>query len=216
MKERFNSRLNYSRMKRTVVSVVALATLLWAGAGQVWSQSAEVWQIDPVHSNASFAVDHMGISEVRGEFTKVSGSAKFDGKHLDGAQVEAVIDTTTINTREPRRDADLKSERFLDVAKFPSMTFKSKQFRQRGNGHYTIVGDLTLHGVTKQVVLDGRGPSQPIKDMQGNWRLGTHATTTIDRRDYGLVWNKTLESGGVLVGNEVRITLDAELVKAGH
>ena len=172
-----------------------------------------VWEIDPAHTGVQFSIRHLMISNVRGQFTKVAGTVRGDEKDPTHAQVEATIDTASIDTREPKRDDHLRSAEFLDVAKFPTMTFKSKKIEKAGDGRYKVTGDLTLHGVTREVVLDVEGPTPPMTDPRGNVRAGAQATAKIDRRDFGIVWNKALEGGGLTVGNEVTITIDVEGVK---
>ena len=174
--------------------------------------SASTWEIDPAHSIASFSVRHMMVSNVRGEFGKTSGWVNLDDKDVARSTAEATIDTTTINTREPKRDTHLKSADFFDVEKYPAMTFKSTSFKKVGPEKYKVAGDLTLHGVTKPIVLDVEAPDA-VSKLQGQERRGATATTTLNRKDFGLVWNKPVETGGVLVGDEVVITLDLELVK---
>ena len=170
------------------------------------------WNIDPAHSNAQFSVRHMMISNVRGEFTKVSGKARFDPeKPSAGFSVEATIDVNTINTREPDRDKHLKSPDFFDAEKYPSITFKSTGAENSPDG-LKLRGDLTIHGVTREVTLDVEGPTPPTRDPWGSTRIGASATTKINRKDFGLTWNQALETGGILVGDEVKITIDVELV----
>lgn len=174
--------------------------------------SASNWQIDPAHSAAQFSVRHMMVSNVRGEFGKMSGWVNLDDKDIGRSTAEATIDTTSINTREPKRDTHLKSADFFEVEKYPTMTFKSTSFKKVAPEKYKVAGDLTLHGVTKPVVLDVQA-SDTVSKLQGQERRGATATTTLNRKDFGLVWNKPVETGGVLVGDEVVITLDLELVK---
>ncbi|MCL5006331.1 MAG: YceI family protein [Acidobacteria bacterium] len=169
------------------------------------------WNIDPAHSNAQFTVRHLMISNVKGEFTRVSGRVLFDPSKPESLSAEATIDVNTINTREPDRDNHLKSPDFFDVAKYPTLTFKSKRAEKEPNG-LKVTGDLTIHGVTREVTLDVEGPTPPMKDPWGFTRVGASATTRINRKDFGLVWNQALETGGVLVGDDVRITLDVELM----
>jgi polyisoprenoid-binding protein YceI len=168
--------------------------------------------IDSSHSSAQFTVRHLMISNVKGNFQKITGKAVWDPANLAGSSLEAVIDVTTINTLEPKRDAHLKSPDFFDVAKYPTMSFRSKKFYKEG-GKLKIAGDLTIRGVTRAVVLDVDGPTPEIKDPWGGSRIGASASTTINRKDFGLTWNTALETGGVAVGDEVRIALDVELVK---
>ena len=156
----------------------------------------------------------MVVSNVRGEFDGPSGTVTFDPKDLAGTlRVDASIDAKSINTRNPDRDKDLRSALFFDVDKFPRITFKSKRAEAAGPNHVKVVGDLTMHGVTKEVTLDVQGPTQEIKDIWGGVRVGATATTTVDRREYGLLYNRVLEAGGAVVGNEVSITIDLEVTR---
>jgi len=152
----------------------------------------------------------MMVSNVRGEFTKVSGSVEGDEKAPTQAVINATIDASSINTREEKRDTHLKSADFLDVAKYPTITFKSKRIEPSGTGQFKVTGDLTLHGVTREVVLDVSDVTPPIKDPMGKTRAGAHATTKIDRKDFGINWSKTMDGGGLLVGNDVDISIDVE------
>jgi len=174
---------------------------------------ASTWDIDPAHSAAQFNVRHMMVSNVKGEFGKMTGNVTLDDKEISHSTAQATIDTTTINTREPNRDKDLKSPNFFDVEKYPTITFKSTSFKKVGPEKYKVAGDLTMHGVTKPVVLDVEAPEATTKDPKGNERRGATATTTINRKDFGLTWNKPLETGGVMVGDQVTINIDLELVK---
>lgn len=174
--------------------------------------SAAEYKIDGSHSSAQFSVRHLMVSNVKGEFAKVTGSANWDPNNLAASSVKAVIEAGSINTREAKRDEHLKSPDFFDVAKYPSLQFTSKKFYREG-GAIKIAGDLTIRGVTRPVVLNVDGPTAEVKDPWGNQRVGATATTKINRTDFGLVWNKALEAGGVMVGDEVSITLDLELVK---
>lgn len=168
--------------------------------------------IDSAHSAANFSVKHMMVSNVRGAFSKVTGSANIDEKDITKSTVEAVIDATTVNTNEPKRDEHLRSADFFDTAKYPTITFKSTKVEQAGQ-NLKVTGNLTLHGVTKPVVLDVEGFTTEAKDPWGNTKRGGTATTKINRKDFGLGWNSVLETGGVAVGEEVAITLDLELNK---
>jgi polyisoprenoid-binding protein YceI len=167
----------------------------------------EIWKIDPAHTAAQFAVRHMGISTVRGEFKKVSGSASYDPADSSKTLLEATIDTTTIDTRVDMRDNDLRSPNFLDVQKYPTITFKSKKAESAGSGKLKITGDLTIHGVTREVVLDVDGPTAPVKDPRGNYHAGASATTAVNRKDFGV------NGAPGMVGDEISITIDAELIK---
>jgi len=155
----------------------------------------------------------MMISDVKGEFDKFSGTVTGNANDPNSVKIEATIDTASINTRADKRDADLKGPNFLDVAKYPTMTFKSTKIEPDGDGKWKVTGDLTLHGVTKPVVLEVVGPSPEIKDPYGNMRRGASATTTINRQDFGISFNKTLDSGGMVVGNDVPVSIDVEAVK---
>jgi len=172
------------------------------------------WNIDPVHSIAEFRVRHMMISNVRGQFTGVTGKLTYDPSDLAKSGVEASVDVSTINTHDPQRDTHLKSADFLDAEKFPAMTFKSSTVSRKADGTVTVSGPLTLHGVTKGVEFVVEGPTPPVKDPWGNTRIGVHALTKVNRADFGLTFNAALETGGVMVGEEVYITLEFEFVQA--
>lgn len=173
---------------------------------------AAEYQIDPAHSAAQFSVRHMMVSNVRGAFSKVTGTIVYDADDLNATRVDAAIDATTLDTREPKRDAHLKSPDFFDVAKYPTLSFHGKQV-SRSSGKLQVKGDLTMHGVTREVVLTVDGPTPEIKDARGKARIGASATTTINRKDWGLNWNAALEAGGVVVGDEVTLTLDIEALR---
>ncbi len=172
------------------------------------------WNIDPVHSHAEFKVRHMMISNVKGEFKGIKGALKLNDADLTQSAVEVSIDATTIDTGEAQRDGHLKTADFLDVEKFPTLTFKSTRVVKSKSGDVNVSGDLTIHGVTRNVELAVEGPSAPMKDPWGNTRIGLSATTHINRKDFGLTWNAALETGGILVGDEVNITLDVQFIKA--
>lgn len=172
------------------------------------------WNIDPVHSIAEFRVKHMMISSVRGQFTGVTGILTFDESDLAKSQVEAVIDVSTINTHDAQRDTHLKSPDFFEVEKFPTMTFKSSRVTRKADGNVVVTGPLTVHGITKEVEFEVEGPTPPAKDPWGNTRVGVTAKTRVNRTDFGLTFNAALETGGVLVGDDVAITLELEFVKA--
>jgi len=192
-----------------IAIAASLASVLSIPVGAATSN----WQIDPAHSSAQFAVRHMAISTVRGAFSKVTGSAVFDDKDVSKSVVDVTIDVASVDTRQPDRDNDLKSDKFFDVAHFPSITFKSKKVEQAAPGKLKITGDLTIRGTTKEVVLDVDGPTAPVKDPWGNQRVAANATTKINRQDFGVKWNATLDNGGVVVGDDVSIIIDVELVK---
>ena len=173
-----------------------------------------IYQIDSAHSSAQFTVRHLMISNVRGEFTKVSGSITYGPAGAADASIDATIDAASINTREAQRDAHLKSADFFDVAQFPALTFRSKAIAAH-DGEWDVTGDLTIHGVTREVVLRVEGPTPETKDPWGNMRIGATATAKINRKDFGLTWNAALEAGGVMVGEEVKITIDLEAIRQG-
>ena len=176
--------------------------------------STTTWNIDPVHTVAEFKVKHMMISNVKGQFTAVKGVLTLNETALADSLIEVSIDAASINTREPQRDAHLKSADFFDVEKFPTLSFKSTRIRRVKDGELAVAGDLTIHGVTRNVVFNVEGPTAPGKDPWGNTRRGLSATTKINRKDFGLTWNAALETGGILVGEEVTITLDVQFIKA--
>ena len=170
------------------------------------------YQIDSSHSAAHFSVRHMMIANVRGEFTKVSGTIVYDPENPKNSSVEAVIDASSIATRDPQRDAHLRSADFLDAEKYPVLTFRSKSISGE-RGDWKVTGDLTIRGVTHQITLEVEGPTPETRDPWGNLRIGATATGKINRKDFGLTWNTALETGGVLVGDEVKLTLDVEGVR---
>jgi len=171
------------------------------------------WNIDPVHTMAEFKVRHMMITNVKGHFTGVTGMLTLDEQDITKSHVEASIDAASINTREADRDTHLKSADFLDVEKFPKLTFTSTRVTRTGDGELQVEGDLTIHGVTRKVTFAVEGPTPPGKDPWGNTRIGWTATTKINRKDFGLTWNTALETGGILVGDEVTITIDVEAIR---
>jgi polyisoprenoid-binding protein YceI len=176
--------------------------------------TVSTWKIDPVHSTAEFRVRHMMISNVRGQFTGVSGSLTYNEADPAQSSVEATIDAATVDTRDPQRDTHLKSADFFDVEKFPAFTFRSSRVVRHSNGKLALSGPLTIHGVTREVEFEVEGPTATVKDPWGNERIGVSASTKIHRSHYGLNFNAALETGGVLVGEEVTITLELEFVKA--
>jgi polyisoprenoid-binding protein YceI len=171
------------------------------------------WKIDPAHSAAHFSVRHLMISNVRGEFTKVTGSAVIDPVNPSKSSVEVQIDANSVNTREPQRDDHLRSPDFFDVANHPTLVFRSRRIEAHGADEHKLTGDLTIRGVTKEVTFDVEGPTPSIKDPWGNLRAGITATTKINRKDFGLAFNALTETGGVVVGDEVKITLETELIQ---
>ena len=191
-------------MSRTLsaVSTLSVALLLTlSGAAQ------DTWQIDPPHSSAQFAVRHLGVSTVRGAFSKVSGTVQYDPNHPEKTSLQATIDPASVDTRVEMRDNDLRSPNYLDAKKYPTITFQSKKIEAAGPGKLKVIGDLTIHGVTKEVVLDVDGPSAPVKDPWGNQRMGASASTKINRTDFGVA------GAAGMVGNDISITIDIEMTK---
>ncbi len=174
---------------------------------------ASTWDVDPAHSTVEFSVRHMMVTTVKGQFQKVSGTVELDEKDATKSKVEVSIDTASIDTREAKRDAHLKSPDFFDAAKFPALTFKSTKIEKAGKGKFKVTGDLSMHGVTKPVVLLVEGPSASIKDPFGRIVRGVMATGRLDRKDWGMTWNKALDTGGVVVSDEVKLEINAELAE---
>ena len=196
---------------RTPVLAQALALTLTVPA--IASAQAATWTIDPGHSAAQFSVRHMVIANVKGEFDGPVGTVTFDPSDLKTLKVDVSFATKSVNTRNADRDKDLRSDLFFDVVKFPRMTFKSKRAEPAGPGKLKLVGDLTIKGVTKEVTLDVDGPTPEIKDIWGERRIGATATTTIDRREFGLTYNRVLEGGGAVVGDTVNVIIDIEMTR---
>ena len=184
-----------------VAAIVSLVLILPAAA------ETESWNIDSAHSSAQFSVRHLGISTVRGAFTKVSGTVQYDLSNLAKTTIDATIETASVDTRVEMRDNDLRSPNFFDAGKFPTLTFKSKKVEEAGPGKLKVTGDLTIHGVTKEVTFDVEGPSAPVKDPRGNVRVGASASTTINRKDFGV------NGAAAMVGDDVPITIDMELTR---
>jgi len=197
-------------MKRIITSIAAIIALTLP----VFA-SASTWSIDPDHSSVGFKVKHMMVSNVKGNFEKHSGTLDLNDKDITKSKVSVAIDTASVSTGVAKRDDHLKSADFFDVSKYPTMTFVSSKITKAGKDKLKVAGLLTLHGVTKEVVLEVQGLSGISKDPWGNFRRGATATTKINRKDFGLVWNSALETGGVAVGDEVTITLDIEFIKKG-
>jgi polyisoprenoid-binding protein YceI len=194
-------------MKR--VAAVGMFVLLSAFPALL---QAQTWTIDPAHSSAQFSVRHMMVSTVRGEFTKLSGTVDLDDSDITKSRVEATIDANSIDTRNEARDKHLRSADFFDVANFPTITFKSTRVEKGSDGKLKVTGDLTMRGTTKPVVLDAEPLSPAVKDKAG-MKSGTSATAKINRKDFGVSWSRTLDGGGVVVSDEVSITIDLELNK---
>ena len=195
-------------MKRIIASIAIIIVLALPVIAL-----ASMWTIDPDHTNIGFKVRHLMVSNVNGNFGKHTGTVNIDDKDITKSKVKITIDTSSINTYVQKRDEHLRKADFFDVAKYPTMTFVSKKVVKAGKDKLKVTGDLTLHGVTKEVVLDVVGLSKESKTPWGDIRKGLTASTKINRKDFGLVWNKALETGGVMIGDEIIITLDVEMVK---
>lgn len=195
----------------------ALRTTLSASLAAVLAlpvtAATNTWTIDPNHSSAQFAVRHLGLSTVRGAFTKVNGTVELDSSDMSKSSVNVTIDAASVDTRVEGRDKDLKSDHFFDVEKYPTITFKSTKVEQVSPGQLKVTGELTIHGTTKPVVLDVEGPTGPAKDPWGNQRMAATATTKVNRQDYNVKWNATMDNGGLVVGNDVAITIDVEMIQ---
>ena len=189
-------------MSRLLLILTAALALTASAAAQ-----ATTWQIDPNHTAAQFSVRHLGISTVRGAFTKVSGSVTYDPANPGKTVIDVTIDANSVDTRVERRDNDLRSPNFFDAAKFPTLTFKSKHTEANGAGRLKVTGNLTIHGVTKEVVLEVEGPSEPMKDPRGNQHMGASAGTKINRQDFGVSADKGM------VGDDISIMIDVELIQ---
>jgi len=195
------------------LSRLALAATLVAALAVPSPAATATWQIDPAHTAAGFSVRHMMIATVRGQFKGVTGTVLWDDQDINNSTVDVTIDANTVDTGEPKRDADLKSANFFDVKNYPTITFKSTKIEKISAGKMKVTGNLTIHGVTKQVVLDVEGPSGAVKDPWGNTRVALNATTTVNRMDYGVKWNAKMDGGGVVVGDDVNINIDLEMIK---
>ncbi len=193
-----------------IFALPIIATLLFTSSSFAATTN---WSIDPAHSSVSFKVKHMMISDVRGSFRDLQGTVSIDENNPAQSKVDITIVATSIDTGIQKRDDHLRSADFLDVAKYPNLTFSSKEVRNVSNDRFELIGDLTLHGVTKEVVLNVSGPTAEAKDPWGNLRRATQAVTKINRKDFGLTWNSALETGGVLVGEDIQIELDVQFIK---
>lgn len=199
-------------MKKIVPVLVAALVSLSAGVGT--PARAATWQIDSAHTNAQFAVRHLLVSKVRGSLGKVTGSVSIDEANLDASSVEATVDVTAVDTGNTDRDEHLRAAEYLDTEKYPTLTFRSTKVERKGDDRFAVTGDLTLKGVTKEVVLEVEGATKPIKDPWGKMRLGGVIETTLERDAFGVGGQKLLEGGGLAIGNEVEVTIDIELTKA--
>lgn len=174
--------------------------------------AAATWHVDSGHSSAGFSVKHMMVATVRGTLGPISGTVDYDGKDVSSIKADITIDVTRINTGNESRDKDLRSDGFFDVGKYPTMKFKSRRVQPGSAGQFRLVGDLTMHGVTKEVTLDVEGPSPAVKVQNGGLKVGATATTKVNRRDFGLNYNSMIEAGAV-VGNDITVTIDIEINK---
>ncbi len=195
-------------MKRIIHAVAVLALLALPALA-----AAETWSIDADHSSVGFTVRHMMVSNVKGSFGTFSGTVEVEEKDIAGSKVSVTIDAASINTGVAKRDEHLRSADFFDTARYPTVTYVSKKVEKSGKDRLKVYGNLTLRGVTRPVVLDVEGPTAAYRDPWGKTRRGASATATINRRDFGLTWNKVIEAGGVLVGDEVKIILEMEFIR---
>ena len=174
---------------------------------------SNTYRIDPAHSNLQFSVRHMMMSNGRGTFTGVSGTVTYDDANPSASAIEAVIDVSTVNTYDEKRDGHLKTAEFFDVEQYPRMTFRSTNVEKKGANEFEVTGDLTLHGVTKPVVLAVEEVSGEQQDPWGSTRIGASAKGKIKRSEFGLTWNAALEAGGVMVGDDVKLDFELQMVK---
>ena len=195
-------------MKRLFFAALAICVLMIPGFA-----SASTWQIDPAHSSFEFKIRHMTVSNVKGEFNKATGVVTIDDKDMANLKVEVTIDAASVNTDHAKRDEHLRGEDFFNVGKYPTITFVSKKVTRVESNRLKVVGDLTLLGVTKEVTVDVEGPTPEVKDPAGNMRRGATGTAKINRKEFGMIWNKVLDNGGAIVGDEVNIFVDVELIK---
>jgi len=195
-------------MKRFIVTMSVLLPFVFP-----LLTDAATWQIDPDHSSFEFKIRHLMVSNVKGTFTKARGVATIDDQDIANLKVEAIIDAASVNTGHAKRDDHLRNADFFDVAKYPVITFVSKKVTKVDAGRLQVAGDLTLHGITREIRVDVEGPTPEIKDPSGNFRRGATATTRINRRDFGMTWNRVLDAGGVVVGEDVDIYVEVELIK---
>ena len=195
------------------LTIIAVLLELAAIFSPALHAQAVSWRIDTLHSSAQFSVRHMMISTVRGQFGGVKGTMTYDPKNPAASSVEATIDCATVNTGEPKRDSDLKTAEFFDVKRYPVMTFRSRKVVVTSPGKLRVTGDLTINAITRQVVLEVEGPTAPIRDTQGREKIGVSGTTKVSRKEYGILYNPIMETGGVAVSDEVTIVLEIELIK---
>ncbi len=202
---------NTSRKPLALLPQLLAAAITVASASA--AQAAPVWNIDSSHSDAGFSIKHLMISNVKGSFTNVTGTVEYDGKNPNSIKVDATIDTTTVNTGDNGRDEHLRGADFFAAEKFPKMTFKSKKVKSLGKGKFALTGDLTIKGITKEVTLTVDGPSKEVKDPWGNTKIAASASTKIQRKDFNITYNKAMDNGGTVIGDDVAITLEIEANK---
>lgn len=195
-------------MKRFLLLLMALTVFAFAPTAQ-----ASMWIIDPAHSNVQFKIQHMMISYVRGSFSELEGTIELNEEDISKSTINVTIATASIDTNNAKRDKHLRSGDFFDVETFPAMTYRSKSISPQEQNTLKVFGSLTLHGITKEVILEVTGPTPPVTDPWGNVRRGAQATASLNRKDFGLTWNKVLETGGLLVGDKVKILIEVELIK---
>ncbi len=195
-------------MKRYITPMIALLAL----AAPVFTHAA-TWEMDPTHSSFQFKVRHMTVSNVKGDFGKSRGVVTIDDKDITQTKVEVAIEVTSVNTGHSQRDEHLRGPDFFDVAKYPAISFVSRKVTRGDADRLRVIGDLTIHGVTREITVDVEGLTPEVKDPGGNSRRGATATTKINRRDFGMTWNKVLDNGGLVVGDEVAIYVEVELVR---
>jgi polyisoprenoid-binding protein YceI len=197
-------------MKRAIAAFGAVLTL---SLGLPALAAAETWVIDPAHTVSGFTVKHMMITNVTGVFEVTKGVIEYKPGEPGSIKADITIETKSVNTRIGRRDDDLRSDNFFSAEKFPTLVFKSKRIQNVRADGFDLVGDLTIRDVTREVVLKVDGPTAPVRDPQGNRRVGANASTTISRKDFGITWHRAIEAGGVVVGDEVKINIDVEAVE---
>ncbi|MCJ7786016.1 MAG: YceI family protein [Desulfobacterales bacterium] len=195
-------------MRRSITPMIALFVL----AVPVLTY-AVTWGMDPAHSSFQFKVRHLTVSNVKGDFSKSRGVVVIEDKDITQLRVEVTIDAASVNTGHAQRDQHLRGPDFFDVAKYPTITFVSRKVIKADADRLKVTGDLTIHGVTREITVDVEGPTAEVKDPSGNFRRGATATTKINRKDFGLTWNKVMDSGGLVVGDEVNIYVEVELVR---
>jgi polyisoprenoid-binding protein YceI len=200
------------RRERTMKRLITPAIVLLASFIPVFT-SAATWQMDPAHSSFQFKIRHLTVSNVKGEFSKFRGVVTMDDQNMTDLKVDVIIDAASVSTGYAQRDEHLRGPDFFDVTKYPTITFVSRKVTKADTNRLKVVGDLTIHGVTREITLEVDGPTPEVKDPWGNFRRGAAATTKINRRDFGLTWNKVLDNRGVLVGDEVNVYVEVELVR---